>query len=98
MILMGSLIYPFASALLFAAVLAGAFYPMFERLTLRLGKRPTLAAALITFMVGAFLATPTLWLGIKIGDEVVTGAGSVARALRDAARIEDCDVRGADSS
>ncbi len=89
MILMGSLIYPFASALLFAAVLAGAFYPMFERLTLRLGKRPTLAAALITFMVGAFLATPTLWLGIKIGDEVVTGAGSVARALRDGGGVPE---------
>ena len=82
MVLLGSLIYPFASALLFAAVLAGAFYPMFERLTLWLGKRPTAAAGLITFMVGALLATPTIWLGLKIGDEVLTGVGSVARALR----------------
>ena len=82
MVLLGSLIYPFASALLFAAVLAGAFYPMFERLTLRLGKRPTLAAGLITFMVGAMLLAPTVWLGIKVGDEVLTGLGSVARALK----------------
>jgi len=82
MVLLGSLIYPFASALLFAAVLAGAFYPMFERLTRWLGKRPTAAAGLIAFMVGALLLTPALWLGIKVGDEVFSGAGAVARALR----------------
>lgn len=82
MLLLGSLIYPFASALLFAAVLAGSFYPMFERLASRLGKRPTIAAGLITFMVGALLLTPTLWLGIKVADEVLTGASTVARALR----------------
>ena len=82
MVLLASLIYPFASALLFAAVLAGTFYPMFERLALRLGKRPTVAAGLITFMVGALLLTPTLWLGIKVGDEILTGMTSVARALR----------------
>lgn len=81
-VLMGSLIYPFASALLFAAVLAGAFYPMFERLTARLGRRPTLAAGLLTFLVGALVLIPALWVGIKVGDEVLTGAASVAKALR----------------
>ena len=82
MLLMGSLIYPFASALLFAAVLAGAFHPTFERLSTRLGRRPTVAAGLLTFLVGALVATPTVWLGIKVGDEVLTGAASVAKALR----------------
>jgi predicted PurR-regulated permease PerM len=89
MVLMGALIYPFASALLFAAVLAGAFYPMFERLTARLWNRPAIAAALITFMVGAFVATPTLWLGIRIGDEVLQGAGSVTRALKDGGGVPE---------
>ncbi len=82
LILLGSLIYPFASALLFAAVLAGAFYPMCERLTARLGNRAAVAAGLVTFLVGALIATPALWLGLKVGDEVLTGAGLVARALK----------------
>jgi len=89
MVLLGSLIYPFASALLFAAVLAGAFYPMFERLASRLGKRPTTAAALITFTVGALLAAPTLWLGVKVGDEILTGVGSVERALRNGGGVPE---------
>ncbi len=82
MLLMGSLIYPFASALLFAAVLAGALYPTFERASALLGRRPTLAAGVLTFLVGALVVVPTLWLGMKVGDEVLTSAASVAKALR----------------
>jgi predicted PurR-regulated permease PerM len=89
LVLLGSLIYPFASALLFAAVLAGAFYPLCERLTARLGNRPTLAAGLLTFLVGALIATPALWLGIKVGDEVLTGAGSVAQALKNGGGVPE---------
>ncbi len=89
LVLLGSLIYPFASALLFAAVLAGAFYPMCERLTARLGNRPAVAAGLLTFLVGALIATPALWLGIKVGDEVLTGAGSVARALKNGGGVPE---------
>lgn len=81
-LLMGSLIYPFASALLFAAVLAGAFYPLFERLSARLGGRPTLAGGLITLLVGGLVVIPTLWLGIRVGDEVLTATASAAKALR----------------
>lgn len=80
--LLGSLIYPFASALLFAAVLAGAFFPMFERLTARLRGRAMVASLLITLMVGAFLATPTVWLAVRVGDEVLTVMSKVQRALR----------------
>ena len=82
LLLLGSLIYPFASALLFAAVLAGALYPQFERLTARCGGRPMLASSLLTFAIGALLATPTVWLAVRVGDEVLTGASSVERALR----------------
>ena len=82
MLLMGSLVYPFASALLFAAVLAGAFYPMFERLAARLGHRPTVAAGLLTCLVGGLIATPALWLGVTVFGEVLTAAASVAKALR----------------
>jgi predicted PurR-regulated permease PerM len=62
---------------------------MCERLTARLGNRPTVAAGLLTFLVGALIATPTLWLGIKVGDEVLTGASSVARALKDGGGVPE---------
>jgi len=81
-VLLGSLIYPFAAALLFAAVLAAAFFPMFERLTAWLRGRAMIASLLLTLLVGAFLATPTVWLVARVGDEVLTVMSSVQRALR----------------
>ncbi|MEO8358521.1 MAG: AI-2E family transporter [Vicinamibacteria bacterium] len=81
-ILLGSLIYPFASAFLFAAVLAGALYPPFERLTKRLGKRPMLAAGLITFVVAVVVSVPTIWIALTAGREVMTGVTVVDRAFR----------------
>jgi len=81
-VLLGSLIYPFASSLLFAAVLAGAFYPQFERLTKRLGKRPMLASGLLTFAVSIVVALPTVWIAMTAGREVMTGVSVVERAFR----------------
>lgn len=80
--LLGSLIYPFASALLFAAVLAGALYPQCERLTARLGGRAMLASGLVTVAVSVLLAVPTVWLALTVGSEVLTGATSIERTLR----------------
>jgi predicted PurR-regulated permease PerM len=82
MALVGSLIYPFASALLFAAVLAGALYPQCEWLALRLGGRATLASGLVTLVVGVLLAAPTVWLAFTVGSEVLTGVSAVERTLR----------------
>lgn len=81
-VLLGTLIYPFASALLFAAVLAGGLFPAFERLKRFLGNRPLLAAGLFTVLVGALLAAPALWLALTVGDEVLTGVSAVERTLR----------------
>lgn len=83
MALLASLIYPLSSALLFAAVLAGALHPQYERLTRRLGGRPRLASAVVTFAVGALLGVPTISLVITAGREAVTGATLVERTLRD---------------
>jgi predicted PurR-regulated permease PerM len=80
--LLGSLIYPFASVLLFAAVLAGALYPKSERLTNRLRGRSTIAAGLITLGVGLLLAAPTLWVALTVGREVLTGVSVVERTIR----------------
>jgi len=80
--LLGSLIYPFAGALLFAAVLAGALYPQFEWLTRRLGRRPMLASLLLTIAVSLSLAVPTVWLAVTMGGGALTGLASVDRALR----------------
>ncbi|MEO5760825.1 MAG: AI-2E family transporter [Vicinamibacteria bacterium] len=81
-VLLGCLIYPFASALLFAAVLAGALYPPFERLTKRFGKRPMLAASVITFVVAVVVAVPTAWIAFTAGREVLTGVSAVDRTFR----------------
>ena len=80
--LLGSLIYPFASALLLAAVLAGALYPVYERLARRLKGRATLAAGLVTCGVTVLLAVPTVWLAFTVGREVLTGVSSLEHTLR----------------
>src|SRR6185295_6460891 len=82
MALLASLIYPFASALLFAAVLAGAVFPSYERLVTRLGQRPMLAAGTITFVVGLLLAAPTVWVALTVGREMLTGVSYVERTIR----------------
>lgn len=83
MALLGSLIYPFASALLFAAVLAGALYPLYDRLSARLGDRPMVASALVTCAVSLLLAAPTVWLALTVGREVLTGMSSLEHTLRE---------------
>jgi predicted PurR-regulated permease PerM len=80
--LLGSLIYPMAAALLFAAVLAGALYPQFEWLSLKLGGRAMLASLLLTIVVTASLTVPTVWLAVKMGDEALIGISAVERALK----------------
>jgi predicted PurR-regulated permease PerM len=81
-ILLGSLIYPFTSPLLFAAVLAGALYPAYESLKKRVRGSATIAAGLMTLSVALVVAAPTLWVAVTAGREVLTGASVVERAFR----------------
>lgn len=87
--LLVSLIYPFASPLLFAAVLAGALYPPYERLTARFGGRAALASGLMTFAVGVLLAAPATWLAITVGRKVVTGVRTIELTFRDGGGVDD---------
>src|SRR5262249_45903634 len=92
LVLVGSLVYPFANALLFAAVLAGAFHPVVDRLSARLGERRQVAAGLLTFAVVLLLVLPAVLLTITLGKQVVEAvaylrqtieAGGVPALVRD---------------
>jgi predicted PurR-regulated permease PerM len=82
--LLAIVIYPFASALFVAAVLAAALSPWTERLAARLGRRPhpQLAAGIVTLGVLLLLVVPLAAVGISLGGEVVAGVGYVRDTLR----------------
>jgi predicted PurR-regulated permease PerM len=75
-------IYPFASALLFAAVLAGAFQPWLEKLARRFGGRRQAAAALLTVAVTLLLVLPLAALTVIMGKQVVEGVAYVRDTLQ----------------
>jgi predicted PurR-regulated permease PerM len=79
--LLGSLLYPFASALLLASVLAGALHPWFERLALGLGRRRNAAAALLTLAVLLLVVVPLVTLLVTLGGEVVEGVSYLRETL-----------------
>ncbi len=82
-VLLAAVLYPFASALLFAAVLAGAFHPWLERLSARLGRRRELAAAILTVVVAIVLVLPASMLTVAVGREVVEAVAYVGDTLRE---------------
>ena len=80
--LLALVVYPFASALLFAAVLAGAFHPWMERLTARWAGRRQTAAVVLSAAVALLLVLPVAALTISVGRQVVEGVGYVRETLR----------------
>ena len=80
--LLALVVYPFASALLFAAVLAGAFHPWLERLSARLGGRRQAAAVVLSVGVTLLLVLPVAALTLSVGRQVVDGVGYVRDTLR----------------
>lgn len=80
--LLGLVIWPFASALLFAAVLAGAFHPWLERLSARWGGRRQTAAVVLSAGVALLLVLPVAALTVSVGRQVVAGVGYVQDTLR----------------
>jgi predicted PurR-regulated permease PerM len=81
--LLALIIYPFASALLFAAVLAGALHPWLERLSARLGGRRQLGAVLLTIGVALLVVLPVAAMTIALGRQVVAGVSYVQDTLRE---------------
>lgn len=80
--LLSRVIRPFAAALFIAAVLAGAVYPLYERLSARLGERRTLASAVATLLVLLVVVLPLVWLGVVLAQEIADGITYVRRTLR----------------
>ncbi|HET7746931.1 MAG TPA: AI-2E family transporter [Vicinamibacteria bacterium] len=81
-ILMASIIRPFATALFIGAVLAGALFPVQRRLTARMNGRRQLAAALVTVVVFLTVVLPLASLAVVLAREVSDGVGYVRRTLQ----------------
>jgi predicted PurR-regulated permease PerM len=80
--LVAYLAYPFASALLVAAVLAAALAPWCERIAVRLEGRRRLAAALVTTMVTLLLAVPVVGLALTFAQQSVEAVAEVRTTLQ----------------
>src|SRR5574341_955941 len=83
LLLLGRVMLPFASALLFAAVLAAALHPWLSKLTARCGGRRQLAAGALTLGVVLLLVLPVTLLTVSMGTQVVEGVSYVRETLRD---------------
>lgn len=72
LLLLGCLVvlWPFGSALLWAAVLSYSTWPLYGRLVRWLGGRPTLAALLLTLGMVLAVVLPFATVGITLGDSV----------------------------
>ena len=80
--LVAYLAYPFASALLVAAVLAAALAPWCERIAVRLKGRRRLAAALVTTTVTLLLAVPVVGLALTFAQQSVEAVDEVRTTLQ----------------
>jgi predicted PurR-regulated permease PerM len=74
------IVSPFIPILAWAAVLAVALYPLFAWLSDRMGRRPKLAAALITLAFAAIVIGPAAWLAVGLVDGLRTIADQIASA------------------
>ena len=62
------LVSPFISIIIWSAVLSVALYPVFEWISLRLGGRRRLAAALVTILSLLVIIGPATWLALGLVD------------------------------
>lgn len=82
LVLLALIIEPFAGALFVAAVLAGAIYPLFVRLTRVLRGRRQTAAALTTIGVLLVVVLPLVAISVTVAREISQGAVYVRTTLR----------------
>jgi predicted PurR-regulated permease PerM len=64
------LVSPFISIVIWSAVLSVALYPAFEWISLRLGGRRRLAAALVTILSLLVIVGPASWLALGLVDSI----------------------------
>ena len=62
------ILLPFIPILVWSAVLCVALYPAYDWLSAHLGKRPRIAACLLTLVVLAVFLGPAAWLGVGLVD------------------------------
>lgn len=75
---------PFLSALLWAAILCYATWPLFERLCQWLGGRRSLAAGVMCLAMGLLMVAPFLVVGTSLADNVRSLSGWVQQSLAQA--------------
>ncbi len=71
------LVRPFIPILAWSMVLTVALYPTYDRLSIRLGDRPKLAAAIITILNLAIIIGPVTWIGFGLIDGLQGLAGQL---------------------
>src|SRR5881397_1502995 len=81
LVLLAMVIYPFASALFVAAVLAAALMPWTERLAALLRGRRQIAAGVLTLGTLLLLVVPIAAVALSLGKEAVAGIGYVKETL-----------------
>jgi predicted PurR-regulated permease PerM len=69
------LVLPFIPILVWGMVLTVALYPPYEWLSLHLGNRPKLAAAIVTVTILAIIVGPIAWFGVGVVDGLQDLAG-----------------------
>jgi predicted PurR-regulated permease PerM len=81
LLLLAMVIYPFASALFVAAVLAAALTPWTDAVAARLRGRRQLAAGIMTLGVLLLLVVPIAAVTLSLGKEIVAGIGYIKETL-----------------
>jgi len=61
---------PFVNPVLWAAILAVALFPIYQKVKVAFNGKGTLAAILLTFLMLCMLVVPAAWLSITTADEV----------------------------
>ncbi len=72
------LVRPFIPILAWSVVLTVALYPLYEWLSVHLGGRPRLAAAIVTLANLAIVIGPVTWLGVGLVDGLQTLAAQLS--------------------
>jgi predicted PurR-regulated permease PerM len=72
------IVRPFVPILAWSVVLAVAFHPVFRGLTILLGGRPKLAAAILTVINLAIVIGPATWLGLSAVEGIREIAGQLS--------------------
>lgn len=80
-VLLGAVLWPLSGPIIVASVLAGAIHPWHERLARRFGRRPRLAAGVVTVGVLVAVVFPLSVIGTVVVTEVLDAAVFVRETL-----------------